>query len=42
MAAAFKEHDPRFVAELNFSRTIEDMYDNINTNVAVLPQGLST
>jgi len=40
MAAAFKEHDPRFVAELNFGRTIEDMYDNINTNVAVLPQGL--
>jgi len=41
MAAAFKEHDPRFLAELNFGRTIEDMYDNINDNVAVMPKGLS-
>lgn len=41
MTDAFAEHDPRFTAELNFGRTIEDMYDNLNSNVLELPNGVS-
>lgn len=38
--ATFKEHDVKFLAEVSFGRTIEDMYHNINTNIAELPKGL--
>jgi len=40
MGKAFKEHGARFLAELNFGRTIEDMFDNKDMNVVKLLNGV--
>lgn len=37
---AFNDYDPRFHAEMYFGRTIEDMYKDLDSNVAVLPNGI--
>lgn len=41
LKAAFKEHKPTFSASVQFGRTIEQMYNNLNSNVLVLPKGIS-
>jgi len=40
LAKAFRQHHPMFLAELSFGRTIQDMYNNANSNVATLAQGV--
>lgn len=40
LAAAIKAHDPRLLAEVNFGRTLTEMLDNKNDNIAVIAQGI--
>jgi hypothetical protein len=41
LKAALRNYKPQFSAEVNFGRTLKEMYDNMKSSIVVLPHGIS-